>query len=344
MKRTKYVYAMFGLLLILYGSEPGRTQDLHFSQFMNSPLITNPANTGFIPQADYRIGGNYRSQWTSLSVPFVTGSVFADFQLLRNRMKNGWLGAGFMILHDIAGRGKLRSDKQYVSIAYHQMLGFSSLLSGGFNIGLTSKRLNINEYIFDNQWNGKFFDAKIPNGENSFQTNNISYLDLQAGLNYAYFPTSRAYLNVGFSVHHLNRPKESFLSSNNEVPERYTGFINGSIKLNDMWIVNSNAHYSVQAGASELVMGINASNNVLGNGEFVLLGGMYYRINDAAIAMIGFERKNIKITFTYDATISTLNTFNNGRGAWEFSMLKNGYYNQLDKKLLRQSMCPTFSL
>ena len=39
-------------------------QDLHFSQFMNSPLTTNPANTGFIPGGDYRIGINYRNQWS----------------------------------------------------------------------------------------------------------------------------------------------------------------------------------------------------------------------------------------------------------------------------------------
>ena len=30
-------------------------QDLHFSQFFNNPLLTNPANTGFIPDADYRL-------------------------------------------------------------------------------------------------------------------------------------------------------------------------------------------------------------------------------------------------------------------------------------------------
>jgi len=245
-------------------------------------------------------------------------------------------------LHDLAGRGKLRSDKQYLSIAYHQMLGFSSLLSGGFNIGLASKRIDINRYIFDNQWNGKFFDAKIPNGETSFQTNNISYLDIQAGLNYAYFPSDNTYLNLGLSVHHLNRPKESFLASDNEVPERYIGFVNGSFKLNSMWIVNTNAYYSLQAKASELVFGMNAANNILGNGEFVLLGGLYYRWNDAAIAMIGFERKRIKVTFTYDATTSLLSSYNNGRGAWEFSLINSGIYNQLDKKLLRQSICPHF--
>lgn len=38
-------------------------QDLHFSQFFNAPLLTNPANTGFIPEGDYRIGFNIRNQW-----------------------------------------------------------------------------------------------------------------------------------------------------------------------------------------------------------------------------------------------------------------------------------------
>jgi hypothetical protein len=29
-----------------------QAQDLHFSQFFNAPLTINPANTGFIPDAD----------------------------------------------------------------------------------------------------------------------------------------------------------------------------------------------------------------------------------------------------------------------------------------------------
>jgi hypothetical protein len=43
-------------------------QDLHFSQWFNSPLTTNPANAGFIPDADYRFGANYRNQWSSISL------------------------------------------------------------------------------------------------------------------------------------------------------------------------------------------------------------------------------------------------------------------------------------
>ncbi|MBM3440730.1 MAG: type IX secretion system membrane protein PorP/SprF, partial [Bacteroidetes bacterium] len=86
-------------------------QDLHFSQFMNSPLTTNPANAGFIPEADYRIGANYRQQWTSIPVPYKTISVWGDVQVFRNRFENGWMGVGGVILSDVAGRGNLRSNK-----------------------------------------------------------------------------------------------------------------------------------------------------------------------------------------------------------------------------------------
>src|SRR5438445_10920179 len=91
-----------------------QAQDLHFSQFFNSPLTTNPANTGFIPDADYRIGAHYRNQWSSiLASPYKTVSVFGDAQLFRNRLENGWLGIGGFILSDAAGSGSLRSTKVY---------------------------------------------------------------------------------------------------------------------------------------------------------------------------------------------------------------------------------------
>lgn len=320
-------------------------QDLHFSQFMNSPLTTNPANTGFIPEADYRLGVHYRSQWTSIPVPYKTASVFGDFQLFRNRLENGWVGAGFVVLNDVAGRGNLRSNKVYGSIAYHQMLGYSSLLSAGFNAGYASKRIDLNRFIFDNQWNGKFFDAALNNGELQLRNGNISYFDLQAGLNYAYFPNEETYVNAGFSVHHLNEPRETFFqNSDNRVPRRYIGFLNGSFKLNEDWIINPNTYFSTQARASEWVAGMNAAYNVTGNGDFILIAGGYLRWQDAGIAMIGFEKNNIRVTFTYDATVSSLAKFNASRGAYEFSLVKNGFYQQgfADKNLKRQSLCPQF--
>jgi hypothetical protein len=77
-------------------------------------------------------------------------------------------------------------------------------------------------------------------------------------MNYAYFPTEKIYLNTGFSVHHINKPQESFFESNtanNQVPRRYIAFLNGSLMVNDQWIVNPNIYYTRQATSSELVGG-----------------------------------------------------------------------------------------
>jgi type IX secretion system PorP/SprF family membrane protein len=319
------------------------SQDLHFSQFMNSPLLTNPANTGFIPDGDYRLGINYRNQWSSImSVPYKTMSAFGDMQLMQNDY--GWLGVGGLILRDVAGSGNLTSTKIYGSVAYHQMLNLGSLLSLGFNVGWANKNINVTNLKFPDQFDGKFFDNKLPTSAVLDYTN-INYLDIQAGMNYAYFPNENFYLNAGFSTFHINRPRESFFDPqsgiDNRIPMRHTAFINGSFKLNDQWIINPNTYFSLQAKSYEWVLGANAHYNLSGDGENVLIGGLYYRSSDAIIPMIGLGYKDYTFTFTYDATISTLRNYNNTRGAFEFSLIKQGVFDKFNGNR-RDAMCPSF--
>ncbi len=346
-KRFAAGYKIFFLCILLSGSVVAYSQDLHFSQWFNSPLTTNPANTGFIPQADYRIGANYRSQWVNvLSVPYKTMSIWGDAQLLRNRLENGWLGVGGVILRDVAGSGNLTSTKIYGSLAYHQMLGYSSLVTAGFNVGWANKRVDPTRLKFPDQFNKAtgFFDAGIPSTV-AFATTSTSYLDVQAGMNYAYFPSDNVYINGGFSVHHLNRPRETFFDAtpgyDNRLSPRYIGFANASIKLNDQVIINPMAYYTNQASASELVAGMNANYNLSGDGEVQVHGGLYYRAGDAFIPMIGFQWKIFKMTFTYDITTSSLSNYNAARGAFEFSLINEGFYSEYNGSR-RQSLCPKF--
>jgi type IX secretion system PorP/SprF family membrane protein len=318
-------------------------QDLHFSQFFNSPLTTNPANTGFIPDGDYRLGVNFRNQWSSLmSVPYKTMSAFGDMQLMKDRFENGWLGVGAVILRDVAGSGNLTSTKIYGSLAYHQMLGYSSLLSLGFNIGYANKQINTSNLKFPDQFDGKFFDNKLPTSV-MLDNNTIGYFDMQVGMNYAYFPTENVYFNTGFSVHHVNRPRESFFASDNNfdnrIPMRYIGFLNGSFKLNEQVILNPNLYYTRQATASELVGGLNAHYNLSGDGEYLLIAGAYYRLNESIIPMVGLGYKDYTFTFSYDATMSSLSTYNSGRGAFEFSLIKQGSISPGGQKV---TPCPSF--
>ncbi|WP_207514467.1 PorP/SprF family type IX secretion system membrane protein [Longitalea luteola] len=338
--------AMLPFLCIVCFWFPATAQDLHFSQWFNSPLTTNPANTGFIPDADYRVGINYRNQWsTIMSVPYKTMSIWGDAQVFRDRIESGWLGLGGVILRDVAGSGSLTSTKIYASAAYHQMLGVAHLLSAGFNVGWANKRINTTDLKFPDQFDGKFFDSNLPTSVVLDQPN-VNYFDMQVGVNYAYFPTDRLYINGGISVWHINQPRESFFYNDaadfdSRIPRRYNAFANASIKLNDQVIVNPMAYFSSTAKASELVAGGNVQYNLSGDGETQLLGGLYYRPGDAVIPMIGFEWKTIKLMFTYDATTSSLKQYNHSRGAFEFALLRHGFYNEYNGDR-RQSMCPSF--
>ena len=343
MKKNRQIFLLMLLGMQVVNSLPA--QDLHFSQFFNSPLSTNPANTGFIPDADYRLGAHYRNQYSSiLSSPYKTISVFGDAQLLRNKIENGWLGIGGLILSDVAGSGGLRSTKIYGSLAYHQQLGNSSLLSAGFNVGWANKRIDISKLSFPDQFDGKFFDNTLPSSV-VLNANSVSYLDIQAGLNYAYFPTEDIYINGGYSIHHVNGPQETFFSGvadSSRISMRHIGFANALIKLNDRVIINPNIFYTNQAKSSELVLGLNANYNLSGEGgEKQLIAGIYYRAGDAVIPMVGFELKNIRFTFSYDVTTSPLRNFNNFRGANEFNIIKKGFYGESSGDT-RQVFCPKF--
>jgi type IX secretion system PorP/SprF family membrane protein len=279
-----------------------------------------------------------------MSVPFKTMSIWGDAQFFRERIETGWLGVGGVILRDVAGSGSLTSTKIYASLAYHQMISESHLLSAGFNVGWANKRINTADLKFPDQFDGKFFDKALPTSV-VLDNPSINYFDVQVGLNYAYFPSENLYVNSGVSALHLNKPRESFFApdgiTDDRISIRYTVFANASYKMSEELIINPMAYYSRQANASEIVAGGNLQYNLSGDGESQLLGGLYLRPGDALIPVVGFQWKNIRLMFSYDATTSSLKQYNNGRGAYEFALLHNGFYNEYNGNR-RQSFCPTF--
>jgi type IX secretion system PorP/SprF family membrane protein len=315
-------------------------QDLHFSQYFNAPLLTNPANTGFEPDADYRVGINYRNQWSGiLNYPYKTISAWGDAQIFNDRFENGWMGTGLVLLKDVAGSGNLSSTKVYGSVAYHQLIGYKSLISGGFGIGAVNKRIDASKLTFNTQWNGRFFDITIPSNE-VFNATSVWYFDLAAGLNYAIFPSDNAYINAGFSVDHINQPNESFFSNtvaDTKVPMRFNTFINGSFKLNDQWIVNPNVYFSMMSKSTEIVGGMNAHYNLSGDGSLQLIGGLYYRAKDAIIPIVGVVISGVSATVSYDATVSSLGTLNETLGAYEISITKIGLFSEYGRNV----KCPS---
>ncbi|HEU5053273.1 MAG TPA: PorP/SprF family type IX secretion system membrane protein [Hanamia sp.] len=343
MKNYFKILVFILLPTLIVGTSNCFGQDLHFSQFFNNPLVENPANTGFIPDADYRLGASYRNQYSNImAVPYKTMSIYGDAQVLRDRIINGWMGLGGVILRDVAGTGSLTSTKIYASIAYHQMLGASSLLTAGFNVGYANKRIDPNKLTFPDQFDGKFFDGTLPTSV-QLLNNSVGYFDMQAGINYAYFPNENIYINAGYSIHHVNRPKETFFDDGtaSRLDMRHIGFVNSIIKLNEQVIINPSAYYTRMASASEFMIGTSAAYNLSGDGSKQIIGGLFFRYNDAMIPMVGLEINHMRFTFSYDVTTSSLKAFNRSFGADEFNLLYKGYYNTFNGDR-RQTLCPVF--
>src|SRR5690349_18221432 len=94
---------LFVTVFILCGSA-ATAQDIHFSQYQQTHLMTNPSATGF----DFRLNSAllYRNQWRAVTDPYQTSAAFADFALTDNEDKSFW-GVGAFIYNDVAGEGKM---------------------------------------------------------------------------------------------------------------------------------------------------------------------------------------------------------------------------------------------
>ena len=69
-------------------------------------------------------------------------------------------------------------------------------------------------------------------------------------------------------------------------------------------------YISQMGGAWETVAGLNAHYNLSGDGSSRVIGGLYVRAKDAFIPMIGYEWNDVALTINYDATSSSLGTYN----------------------------------
>ncbi|RYD52410.1 MAG: type IX secretion system membrane protein PorP/SprF [Sphingobacteriales bacterium] len=315
-------------------------QGIHFSQYYNAPLLVNPANTALLPDASYRVGVNYRQQWASIPVPYTTISGFGEFQLLRGIEGNNWLGIGVAFWDDKAGAGQLQQSRGDLFAAYHLQLGDVQMLSLGASVGTVQRKVDFTKFTFDQQWDGFSFDRDLSSGEPA-EIRKTNYLDVGLGLNYALFPNENFYLKMGVAASHLNQPTETFYDTTHRVGLRLTGNVEAVIRASPTVILTPSVYFTTQQSAWEALYGSLAQFRIGGDeaaGSFIV--GAFHRWNDAAVGVVGYQWSNLRLTSSYDYTLSSLKPATGGRGAFEVSLLYQGTY----KKDMRDSKfaCPRF--
>ncbi len=329
---------------MIFFQQKSNAQGLHFSQFYNAPILLNPANTGIIKDGEWRAGGNYRTQWFTIPVPYNTSSVFVDFALMKNKWETSWIGLGGAFWRDVAGNGNLSLNKFQTNLSYHVMLNEKSTLSGGLGIAKSQRAIDISKLTFDAQWNEFTFDRSISNREN-IGRNQTDFWDMSAGINFSSYNQENMAFKISLAAMHINRPLESFYGESNKMGVRPIANVEVIYKASNMMIITPSVYYTSQKKASELIFGSLFNLNVSGSKEMTLtpnefIMGVHYRYKDAAIGSMGYRWNKYQLMMSYDHTLSKLNIANKGIGAFEFSFMAQGSMEKNDDT--KMYSCPRF--
>lgn len=310
-------------------------QDIHFSQFYFSPLSLNPANTGNY-KGDYRFFGNYRSQWRDISKAYNTFSAGGDFNIYPSNQN---VSGGLIFINDKSG-GNLKITKIMPSAAFHKKIaGYN--LHIGIQPGVVIKSIDFYSHSFPNQlnWNTGKFDNTLTNTETGVNQR-FTYFDLNTG-----FAASRKFgkfePEIGYTLFHINKPKESFLSQTNKLPVRQAYNIGLNYYLNATIILRGYTMYGYTTKVSDWVSGMNVEYILSKNAFFtnsVFAGFMwrdgFKRNPDAGIITAGMNYQNYTIGFSYDITFSQLKTAVDSKGAYEIALIYKGKNTRLSKKAI----------
>ena len=333
----------------------GLAQDVHFTQYFASPLTLNPAQTGLIA-SDWRASANVRNQWYSVSdnnPGYVSGTVAFDMPLLRGKLPEGdAMGIGVMGLYDKSGTGGLQNTTLALSLAYHKSFGFDKqhTISLGVQGYLVQKSINFDKLVFGDQFDPGNPAGYLPTTLESFPNSDLTYPDFNTGLLYSGRLNDRSTLYAGLSYYHLTRPEEKFLGTGNnenvKINSRYTAYLGGSLTLNENVVSYLSTMYEQQGPAWEYLIG-GALGFVMNPGHAddakntVFYLGAWYRYADAVTPYIGFEWSRMSIGISYDVTLSNASAMTDNQGAFEISLIFNGFINKTQHRKYNFA-CPRF--
>lgn len=314
MNRQKIVAIAAFLLTSLWGGNALHAQDPHFSQFDAMPILLNPANTGMGDVTEMRIGLQYRSQWASMGSNFMTTA--ASFELpFQERFGVGASLQAYNAADVFSSINFMLSGAFLISDPSQR----NFQLTTGLQIGFLYNRINTNDLIFENQFNGTNFDPDLPNGEFLDRRSTFNP-DASIGFNYVN-TNDRKKMNPhgGFSVFHLTHPRENFTGEKSRKPLRYVVHGGVRINVNREFSIDPRVVYMRQRNAQVILFGV--MTNVELRQPFGLVAGAFYRYGDALIIQAGLQHNKNIYRISYDINTSSLSSATNNKGAIEVSIL-----------------------
>lgn len=337
--RTTTLVARGLCLVVLVLPSSLFSQDIHFSQFFNAPLVLNAASAGDI-DGDQRAALMYRNQWQSAGSPFRTQAFSYDLPLFRERLKGRYLGVGIHIFSDKAGSTRFGDTQGSLSVSYAIKSGDESLLAFGIQGGYGQRSAALSGMRWDSQYNGAGYDPSLASGETMADAS-TNFVDFGAGFLWKGEARAGWRWKSGIAVHHLNQPKVSLFGTNeDQLLRRYT--VHAELRFEGKtWTWLPKVYAQQQGGAREIVfgalmhrrIGTDSRHTTYQNSSAVYLGA-FYRWGDAIAPTLQFEwQRKLVAALSYDINVSRLRAQTGLRGGMEVSIQWVGVFNDKRTKL-----------
>jgi type IX secretion system PorP/SprF family membrane protein len=334
-------YLVLGVIGLMLGSSSS-AQDIHFSQLFENPLTLNPALGGAF-DGSFMAEANYRNQWSSVAQNgngYTTEALNLAFHNMLKNWGNGYLSPGLSVFEDQSGDAHITQLEIAFNLASGIYLDDNNCISAGLQAGWDQNSIQLGGLEWDDQYINGVYNPNAPSNENYFG-NSLSYADFSMGVAYHYgrgetnmSSNDALKFSAGAAVYHINEPTVSYynyptsLANGTQLYMRETfyadmeiGVPNSNLEvLPALVYMRQGSAWEADAGA-KLRYVINPESKFTGNhkGSAVDLG-FYYRVNDAAIALLGYEFGNYALGFSYDFNTSALTTASHGEGGFEVSL------------------------
>lgn len=314
-------------------------QDIHYSQYLNSPMNLGPGMTGIFG-GDTRFTANYRNQWTSIPVPYTTFSGVVENKFYLEKLRyDRYLTGGLIINYDQQGDLSLTSQQIAIPLSYTLPLKRkSSLFSNHFmTLGVVpmfgQRHFSTRNISFDAQFIDRMYDPSASFQESQLLDNtNIKYFDFSSGLNYRWqSKTNRSKVDLGIGWHHMNRPSHDFFQGNNKVrlEQRRAFYTSLLLEVHSRLDAVGQALYQEQGGYREFALGA-AARFYLNQQPYrelaIQFGGNFRQTyRDAIVPHVEVHWRTWTLGYTYDINISRARTLTEGRGGSELALIYRLY-------------------
>lgn len=321
-------------------------QDVHFSQFYENTSLRNPALVGTMG-GDYKAGVIYRSQWSTISVPFTTTLASFETRVRVNKDVQDFLNFGVTALNYQAGKAGFSTTSVYGTVNFSKSLEdvHRTYLSVGLTGAYFQRAFDISRMTFASQYSGGVFSADNPSNEGFRTTTAVGY-DIGAGASLSgqlgSKPSTKYYFGIG--AYNIAPFTEAYIMNSPYLRKavRFTGNLGFTFQLNQLMNIILHANQQLQGEFYETQLGgliAFKSKTDVDKNTFVLSTGCFYRLRDAFIPTVKVEYRNWAVNFSYD--YGNIGRFGSvDFGSYEISLFVKGMYKH--KKEYNGLKCPMF--